>query len=330
METSAKKASTLLVTLAVGKTYIDHWRDYCESNWRQYANAHGYDLMCIDRPLDESSRARQRSVSWQKCLVLGQRYSREYERIVWIDSDILISPSAPPVDAHVPLDKVGAVRAYSTPTRELFLEAYTRLIECDESRGVSVVRETTPREYHSNFGLPSADHDDVVQGGVLVLSPRHHRELLEKVYLTYEDKGSSQWHYEMRPLSHELQNAGVVYWIDHRFNQGWLSYQVMHYPFLSNGSPTNEIGRRVKNRLLKRLGLRTLDERIQRACATTAFLNSYFLHFAGSLGDMRLVDQQVRTWNEIPHPARSRRAVPEAKAAPRAAVGQPHRVERTG
>jgi hypothetical protein len=32
-------------------------------------------------------------------------------------------------------------------------------------------------------------------------SPQYHRELLEKTYTTYEEKGGREWHMEMRPLS---------------------------------------------------------------------------------------------------------------------------------
>ena len=53
---------------------------------------------------------------------------------------------------------------------------------------------------------------------MFVFDPRLHGPILEKVYSRYEDHGSADFNYEMRPLSYETQKAGVVHWIDYRFN----------------------------------------------------------------------------------------------------------------
>lgn len=50
-----------IVTLAIGEEYRHQWRTVCRANWQAYADKHGYDLICIDRPLDDSKRARGRS-----------------------------------------------------------------------------------------------------------------------------------------------------------------------------------------------------------------------------------------------------------------------------
>ncbi len=42
--------------------------------------------------------------------------------------------------------------------------------------------------------------EEVVQTGVMVFTPKQHREVLEYVYYNYEEKGLN---YEMRPLSKE-------------------------------------------------------------------------------------------------------------------------------
>ena len=76
---SGRKA---IVTLAIGEEFAARWREACEENWRAYADRHGYDLICITDPPDDSRRARDRSPSWQKLLLLGQPWSADYERIV--------------------------------------------------------------------------------------------------------------------------------------------------------------------------------------------------------------------------------------------------------
>jgi hypothetical protein len=292
-----------IVTLAIGRNYLQEWQHYCESNWGQYASKHGYDLICIDRPLDTTPRGSDRSPTWQKCLILSQDFSTRYERIIWLDADILInSHLAPDILDGVAPEKVGAVAAYSTPSRDLFLHALLRMYEYWESRGVSVVREPTPEDAYRRYGPPLTTHDEVVQAGVLVLSPRHHRDLLERVYYGYEPKTGPEWSDsdawgEMKPLSHELLKAQLVHWIDHRFNQGWIPYRVTHYPFLEIANSEGPLGRRLRNRAAKLLGLPT-EWSLRRACATAAFLNSYFLHFAGDRSEMGLVDLNASSWKD--------------------------------
>jgi hypothetical protein len=199
---------TAIVTIALGPGYAERWRRVCERNWREYAERHGYDVICLDQPLDDSERAQSRSPSWQKLLVPGQPFAEEYERLIWVDVDAVFSPGAPAITEGVPAERVGAVdeRAQMTPEVE-------RVVH----------RVPDPRgSYYGDFGLPS-EFDQVVQAGVLVLSPENHRELFRHVYDSYEDRDGM--YYEMRPLSWELLNAGLVTWLDPRFNQLWFLYR---------------------------------------------------------------------------------------------------------
>src|SRR3972149_742593 len=223
------KRSKAIVTLAIGHRYRTSWRRFCEANWRQYTDKHGYDLICIEEPLDSSARASQRSPAWQKCLILSQSFAREYERVVWLDADILINSRAAPcvVDA-VPVEKAGAVEVFSEPKPELNADALRRMYEY---WGPVTIANYSPEDYYRNWGLPGG-FDKVLSSGTLVLSPAHHREILEHVYYGYEEKGGPEWNLEMRPLGYELQKAGVVHWIDHRFVLNWYEYRFLYYPFL--------------------------------------------------------------------------------------------------
>jgi hypothetical protein len=236
---------TALVTLAVGDEFAERWHRLCEPNWRGYADRHGYDVICLEDPLDDSRRARDRSPSWQKLLVLGQPFASEYERIVWVDSDVVFGDEAPAITADVPLEKVGAVDEAGEMPLEFKRMVYGRAFQ----------------NYYSDYGFEgSLDH--VVQAGVLVTSPKHHRELFEHVYETYEDKPAM--FYEMRPLSWELQQAGLVHWLDRRFNWLWIVYRAVHDPVLI------EYHRHPRLPVLARQALSEV----------------YALHFAGEAGNM--------------------------------------------
>ncbi len=287
------KHTKAIVTMAIGQKYLTTWKKVCEPNWRKYAAVHGYDLICIDKPLDDSERARARHPSWQKCLILSQEFANHYERIVWVDADILINTnSAPCVSEGVPLDKVGVVEVWSEPYPEWYQECLRRMYEF---WGFRAIINYNAHEYYTKYGWPSS-FDKVAQNGVMVLSPLHHRQLLERNYYDYEDRGS-EWNAEMRPFSYELLKANAVHWIDCRFNVNWFEHRFMHYPFLTNpqlgGKYTD-----IKERIAAFLGLSSLI-RCRKACVNAAFLNSFFLHFGGGLWeDMKLVDSEATSWKD--------------------------------
>jgi hypothetical protein len=235
-----------LVTLAIGAEVSERWHRVCESNWRAYADKHGYDLICIEEPLDNSRRARERSPSWQKLLLLGQPFASEYERIIWVDADVVFGTDAPAITQDVPPGKVGAVNERDAPTPAIERMIYERPTEA----------------YYTDWGLPDGGFEEIVQAGVMVLSPTDHRDLFERVYDAYEDKPGM--YYEMRPLSYELIKARVVSWLDPRFNVSWRVYRALNVP------PLLEPRRHPR---LPELAQRALDE-------------VHCLHFAGEANQM--------------------------------------------
>jgi hypothetical protein len=261
-------AANAIVTLAVGARHKRLWQARCLRNWSRYAERHGYDLICIDEPLDVSERARRRSPAWQKCLILDQGFAARYERVVWIDADVLINPAAPSIVEDLPVEQVGAVDEYATPTPELHAENLTKLYRHWEATGTGFIRNETARDYYATYGL-AGGFDAVVQTGVMVLSPRHHRDLLMDTYHRYEDKGPG-WNLEMRPLSYELLQADCVTWLDPRFNYMWSAYKALKFPFLLNNPAHPRAG----------------------AVATAALQEAYFLHFTGSTQDLLLADDE--------------------------------------
>ena len=280
-----------LVTLAVGRGYAEGWRRSAEPGWRAYAERHGYDVLCIEEPLDRGERATSRSAAWQKCLVLEQDFAAEYDRIVWVDADVVINPAAPAIVDGIPPELVGAVDEYATPTPDLHRRTLEKLYAHWTTRGEPFVDNLTASAYYEAWDLPGG-FDQVVQTGVMVLSPRHHAGLLRRVYDGYEDRGA-ELNYEMRPLSWELLEAGVVKWLDPRFNYVWGSYKALHFPHL-----------------LVHPGDERTEGAIRRALAEV-----HFLHFAGISSEMDLLASEPLV--SVPRrPPRRRFARPEPVRAP--------------
>ena len=274
--------SKAIVTLAIGQKYLENWKNLCQANWRKYADRHGYDLICIEKPLDDSARAQKRSPSWQKCLILGEESVNKYDRVVWVDADVLINwANAPCIVEGVAVDKVGAAPEWATPNDQLSAEARDRLFE---SWGIT--DEQNERDTYAKYGIP-AEFDRIVQAGIMVLSPSHHRSILEKVYHECEETrfGEMPW------LSYELLKADCLQWLDPGFSTVGSVHKALYYPFLRHKPHTKpSFFNRVKGKLLsKGMPGRLVDRRASK-CATTAPINTFFLHFAGTAVEMRLLD----------------------------------------
>ena len=56
---------TAIVTIAIGAAYGARFRAHCERGWSRYADRHGFKLIVIETPLDQTPRAAARSPAWQ-------------------------------------------------------------------------------------------------------------------------------------------------------------------------------------------------------------------------------------------------------------------------
>ena len=171
-----------IVTLAIGEKHLAYWRQYCERSWRAYAERCGYDLLVLTEPLDSSPRAAARSPAWQKCLVLSQEFSARYQQIIALDCDIVINDAAPPITEQSPEQRVGGVISGSHIHEDLRAVLLSRL------RGQPLAYEPGLRLWQDDqarhYALQGFEtmFAGIVQTGVLVVSPRHHREIFEDVY----------------------------------------------------------------------------------------------------------------------------------------------------
>ena len=178
-----------IVTLTIGKKYEIQFNTYCKNNWEKYCEKFNYDLIVINTSLDESKRSRERSPAWQKLLILSQEWSKNYDQIVWIDSDIVINyNSAKDISKIVEKENIGAVDAYSIPSKDIYQITLKRTYDEWSKNGIKYIHNLEPNEYYQNRGIEVKDINEVVQTGVFICSGVNHRKIFEHIYYTYEDK----------------------------------------------------------------------------------------------------------------------------------------------
>jgi len=254
---------TAIVTLAIGQQHLSYWQKNCEPTWRAYAQKHQYDVIVVDQPLDPSPAAAARSVAWQKCLVLGQDFAARYSQIILLDSDIVINvDAAPPVTDQAPPASIGGVISGSHIHDDLRIVLLSRLRgqPIEYERGLRLWSDDQA-QYYRHYGLaPLAA--GIVQTGVLVLSPQHHRPLLESVYYaSFKAPFKEHRSYEQIPLSHAILSSGLFCPLDTRFNCVLLESLLVHYPYLLN----------------KQI---EIYDALAMCAVQTEFTNNFFLHFA--------------------------------------------------
>jgi hypothetical protein len=262
--------STAIVTIVIGADYQGTWVRLSQASWIAYAEANDLDLIVITGPLDTSARAAARSPAWQKLLILNQPWSGHYERIVWLDSDIIIGRFAQNIiKAAGPVEKISLTvngGRSSDSERMVFLERQHSVpIRPDAERDVWT--RAVEKNYHSHRVPP---HDIMFNTGVLVLSPQHHNDLFLQCYAG-EDHGGRL--YEQPMLSHEIIERDLACLISTRFNWGIQEALFLYLPEIVN---LDQQPPQIVEPVLK----------LARFLVRRELQNAYFLHFYGTMGLM--------------------------------------------
>ncbi len=267
---------TAIVTLIIGDHYISTWWRLSRTSWINYAATYGYDLIVIACPLDTSSRAQARSPAWQKLLILSQPWSERYDRIVWIDSDIIIGPLAQDiVVASGPAEKVSLVIAGSRSSSS------ERMVLLEQLHAARFMPDAEHMIWDQEVMKNYRDHkvpERTVMGntGVLVLSPAHHRDLFLHCYAG-EDSGARL--YEQPLLSHEIFERDLAFELNARFNWGIQEALLLYVPEILRwkAQPAH---------------LQAPIMKMAHYLVRRELQNCYFLHFYGTMNLMATLTEE--------------------------------------
>ena len=149
---------TAIVTIAIGAAYSARFRAHCEPGWSRYADRHGFRLIVIEAPLDQTPRAAARSPAWQKCLVLRPDIAGSFDRVIWVDSDILINDRAPSIAEGVPFEKIGATDEHMFPSPQVRRQMFVLLMQQAQAANPGLAKTWAtyldPADWHAAWGLP--------------------------------------------------------------------------------------------------------------------------------------------------------------------------------
>ena len=201
----------LLVTLAVGKQYLEQYNILFRKSHEEYAQKCGYDFKVITTLLDTSIIHRD-VISFNKILVCNQTWSSDYDYIIFIDADILINKEAPPLNFDELGDNIGIVDEYSQPTTDRRLNIQKRM-----------GWETSATDYYKLCGL-ELQTTQVFNTGVIIMQPTKHAVFLKGIFDKYANNAIGHrrgFHYEQSCIGYELQKNNMFKIIDNKFNALW-------------------------------------------------------------------------------------------------------------
>ena len=259
-----------IVTLVVGDKYKKLFNKYSRASFVKYSQKINADLIIIEERLDSSSVSNLRSIAWQKLLILSQNWSNNYEQILWIDSDVVINnTNADNIFDTTPIKKIGGVDAYKIPNTNDYQIGLKRLYEYWDKKGVNYIENFTPAQYYLKRGITTKIKlDQVLHTGVLVCSPKYHKDIFNKIYSMDSQINEASGNYEMPLTSAVLLEEDLVSWVDHEYN--FCVNEIIASDFPDVIQSTNLFLKRYTKRVVREI-----------------FSRGKFIHFAGCTDKMK-------------------------------------------
>lgn len=224
-----------VVTVAVGEKYLKEYNQLFRANTEDYCKRNGYDFHVITDYIFEDPKYRQPVfVDIMKWTIAYAPQFQMYDRIAIVDADILITPNCPPLESLDLKDTIGVVNEYTQPSP--LLRHQLQIINGHA--------DTTPTEYYKHHLGIDIGADAVFNGGLLIVSPKHHGEWFRTIFNRHADGTLTAkhhpFHYEQASLGVELIDANNTTVLDNRWNVIW---PIAVNPFIAGSRPVDQLNR---------------------------------------------------------------------------------------
>lgn len=267
-----------LITLAHGHKCYEPWNTYLRPSWESWCHAHHYDLIVFTELFDVSPLAKGRSITWQKLLAMSSPSLAQYDTVIWVDADVLITPLAPDPATSYKYSTVSMSIDDGSPFAEQplwFKQQWSHMLK-HSLRLHNEVSTSTLFSYYHFWGIEPSSIP-LFNNGVTIFNPTNHSCIFERIYYQWADGGPGSLD-EMIPLNLHLLHTNSVSRLDARFNRLFGVYHAVWHDqpdlFRSWISP---------------------DLTNFSSLCNYLYRHSYFLHFAGCHNLMLSFFQHVST-----------------------------------
>ena len=264
VNTNSRKA---LVTIAIGKEYLEKWEKNVLPTWILYAKNHDLSIVAVIDDLLPKNDPSYKKATWQKLIIPQYFISKDlnYELIAYLDSDILINPLAPDIFNFCDMGKINSTSLrfhlpydYNKTLRKIALLRKTYIDKDYPLDSGMFIELDKLYEYHNL--IPQKDE---FCAGLLVFSVDIYSDFMAKCFKQYTanvksiTNGGDQTH-----LNFHFQESGFFNRIDYKWQAIWSYEVVNNYPFLFQN--------------------KFKDLSLLNDCIKTVLFNNFFLHFAGN------------------------------------------------
>ena len=261
-----KTSNNYLVTVAIGEDYLNDFKKFIYKTWEEYAIINDIGIILFDSELIDKKEDKWKKPNWQKLLVADSVKGKidENSILCYLDTDILINPSAPNIFKYHKNDYITVVsQVKNIPYPEIEVKkniSYNRNKYYSEEYPLDSAIFMTPMDIYKFH--KKKPHDDYFCTGLFMFQLSKFRSYLKKVFNKYNQfnetiTGGDEFH-----INYEFNKLGKLNWIDYRFQAIWTYEMGWFYPFLYKN----------KNKITQCV-IDSVRSSLQR---------NFFLHFAGS------------------------------------------------
>lgn len=190
-----------VMSVGAGK-YLKQY-ELVKNNIMAYAKKCRADFRFIHEYIDQDLK---RDIYSQKLLIPD--YLREYEQVLFLDLDIIISPDCPDIFELMP-ENIGLMAEVNPRESARFRKIYA---------GNERILNETVQDYFCSRGFPEAEGlIGNINGGVLLFRPRLVADLFKEYYLSMKSQGENTA-FEEAPMAYYTQTKGLFAPLEYKFN----------------------------------------------------------------------------------------------------------------
>lgn len=224
-----------IVTFAIGQKYEDMYRTFFRPSVETYCKKYDIDLVVLTEPIEKFEE--KQALCCQKLLICSQEWASKYDAICWLESDILISPSAHNIFDNVTDDKILFVD--HEPYNDFFYMWMWRnkyKIEKVDYKEYLTTGDQKWRDMLKDLELEDGN-SRYVNEGVTIFQPKYHAEYLKELYRNHDFEkykpsqiGLDNTFHAVREIWwwHKVMSDNKHRFIDHKYNSLWNYYRRIH------------------------------------------------------------------------------------------------------
>jgi hypothetical protein len=284
MKILIKGKENFIATILIGKKFFKQWEKNIYPSWKVYCKKNKLGLVIFNDHLISKKNPFWKKPTWQKMLI-GEniiKSKKKIKNICYLDADVLINPYSPNIfqfhhnnkislissRKNLPYDYYHTVKKISFYRKQYFFKEYplnTALLFTNE--------ETY--KYHNLDVM----EDEACMGVFIFNVKRFHKHMKDWFFKYKSDVKSFTGGGDQIHFNYEIQSNCKVNWIDYRFQCIWNYEMANHYPFLYEKKFANK--------------------KIVKKCIENSLFNNFFLHFAGSWHESKLLYHSEIKLNDI-------------------------------